>query len=326
MSVGIVHPVASALLAATPPPVLFCPDFTNLSLRTGQGSATFTRASSGTVPDANWTWQSMANNIHRLMRGTWSGSAWSAPGVTTTNRLGMTWFDQDGFGLLLEPSRTNNVVYGRSLTTWLKAADVTLTTNQTGIDGAANAATLYSAGGTAGWSAAYKSSSLISGNYVSSCFCRIDTSSGGFLAKSDGATGGVRMGHDPGNGSSHLITNWSGFDYGTLPCGPSWYRPYVAFTDSGAIYTVHVALGNTPWNITYTFTDPINMVVDANQLEAGYAPTTPIYTTSAWTSRASETLKWPATNNLNATSGVLVVETELPFLRDASLLSSGTMG
>ncbi|MBF0424834.1 MAG: hypothetical protein HQL66_03325 [Magnetococcales bacterium] len=324
MSVGI----TPAILAAAQGggiDVAFAPLMTTLALQKGSGSATFTRASSGTVPDASWNWQSMASNIHRLWGGTWSGSSWSATGVTSTSKLGVTWFNQNGFGLLLEPSRTNTILYGRALTTWGKAADVTLTNNQTGIDGAANAATLYSAGGTAGWSTAYKISSQPSNTFSSSAFCKKDPAPGGFLCKSDGATGGVRMGYNPVDGSTHLITNWTGVDYGSTQHG-DWFRPFVVFTDSNAIYVMHVALGNTPWNLTYTFTGPINVVTDANQLEVGYAPTCPIYTTSAAVTRAAETLKWPATNNLNATSGVLIVDTELPFLKDTSLLSSGTMG
>ncbi|MBF0426044.1 MAG: hypothetical protein HQL66_09550 [Magnetococcales bacterium] len=107
----------------------------------------------------------------------------------------------------------------------------------------------------------------------------------------------------------------------------NWYRAFSTLSSNaaGGVGINLMCYGSTLWTPT-PYTGNGHLIADAVQIERGSGATTPIHTTSAWTSRASETCKWPSTGNLLMGSGTLVVEVAFPFLKDTSLLSSGTLG
>ncbi|MBF0424338.1 MAG: hypothetical protein HQL66_00755 [Magnetococcales bacterium] len=333
MSPACIGVLASGGGKATP---LFCPNFVDLSLRAGQGAATFTRASTGTVFDANWALKSMSTNVHRLQGGIWSGSAWSAPGVTSTSKLGVTWFDQNGFGLLLEPTRTNYIYASTQDQGGNNPQNVNLETFAnigTGIDGGAclrlgkpqgwgwysarwsGVNGVFPAGTPAAAQAIYK---IIAGDNPHFSYMQVL-----------GGASSSQFYHDPYSKTCH-VTGDASIDADVTELGTTGFiRATECHIPSGEDYAYLEHLidgGATHWTFNSGGTGATTIDSAHVQVEAGHGVSTPIVTGISAVTRASEALRWPATGNVNGASGVLIVELELPFLKDTSLLSSGAMG
>ncbi|MBF0423177.1 MAG: hypothetical protein HQL73_09320 [Magnetococcales bacterium] len=327
--IGFGTPASACADAATPGPVTFAPTLLTLDTHEGRGSCTFSRASSATVKQASHIWVEVGSHVHRVWGGTYAGGVWSAVGVTTAIHHGVTWYDQNGFGLLIEPSRTNYVYYSRRYSGCLWSVNNrTVSQTAVGIDGIANSAvaitqtTWYAVNQTEYYS--------LSGNVVASFFVKKDvTASNYFGAVSHGASTYIssvqeNLAIDNGANSSFSLVGTPTFSMSLV--GDWWHIRH------GGSFTGHISYGFYPaigGSTRWTWADQgqtPTVICDNMQVEVGLGATTPIFTTSSLVTRAGEACKWPAAGNYSDTSGTLICEMELPFLQSAAFVTTGTMG
>ncbi|MBF0176511.1 MAG: hypothetical protein HQL63_06650, partial [Magnetococcales bacterium] len=214
--------------AQTQNPVLFVLNpLDPIHPQVGNGTGTFERASSATVKQSSHVWVEVGSHIHRVWNGTYD-NGWSAPGITTTTHYNVTWYNQDGFGLLLEPSRTNHVTWGRDLTQsyWSKS-DVSVTFDQVGIEGVVNSASKATDTNTAAFGLLYQQTNRPQDHSVAwSVFNKIDATAGGWVHQIGGDDNPDRACVDsyPVEGTYNAATAQTGSpsDWGgDAGCGPA---------------------------------------------------------------------------------------------------------
>lgn len=197
---------------------------------------TVARASTARYLDANGVWQSASSGVLR--------DAHYIDGVRTT---------------LLEPAATNLVWSCRDLRNatgkWLTGS---VSFNQTGIDGVANACSLLGATSTA----SSLTSASVSGVYTMSAFLKLSSGAGTVTMRISGQFGADELVVS----SSELSTT-----------------EFRRFSFSATITTANA----------YIVTSGVAVIVDCVQIEAGPVATTPIFTTTGATaSRAADRLTY----------------------------------
>ncbi|MBF0136138.1 MAG: hypothetical protein H7833_05780 [Magnetococcus sp. DMHC-1] len=303
-----------------------------VNLRVGSGTGTFTRASSATVKQASHIWVEVGSHVHRVWGGTYAGGVWSAAGVTTAIHHGVTWYDQDGFGLLIEPSRTNYTYYSRNYSGYMwSGSNVSISQTATGIDGVANSAVAVTQ--TAWFGIRQTEYYTLQGKVVTSFFVKKDVTATNYfgfcqhVASTYIDTAQPDLAIDNGTYSLTAVNPPVGTPTFTMSLVGDWWH-----IRHGGSYTGHYQYGfypaiggSTRWNWANQGQTP-TVICDNMQVEVGVGSTTPIFTTSSILTRAGEVCKWPSAGNYSDSAGTLILEMELPFLQSSVFVTTGSVG
>lgn len=200
------------------------------------------------------------------------GSAQSQNGTWTLFSSGQ--FRQTDKGLLIEESRTNNLLQCRDMTNaaWVKGATVTVAQTQTGIDGTANSASLVTGGAVQATNTVLQTITLGSASDSYSVFLKRITGSGTVEISPDGAT-------------------WTA----------------VTLSASYQQFQVQQTLANPVCGIRIQ-TNGDQVAADFSQLETGAFATTPILTTVAAVTRNADVVTLTSNGPLSLAAGTWYAE------------------